>query len=272
MKLAIFWDHIRQAARQQDMPLPEMLRRVRALGSSLVELDLADLQADPSIAEQLRAADMGVSSIYNFFDFGRDGDGSPARALVDAAVQLGSQRIMLIPGFYTQPHPAIQQRERANMIRATIQACDMAAERGLTVTIEDYDAEDSPIRDSEGMLWFLDRAPGLRATYDTGNFRFCGEEALAAFDALSVHIAHVHLKDRALTTAAGEKAKVAMDGTPLYPGAVGSGIVPFEAIFDRLKRIGYDGVLTVEHFDSADQLANMTASAAFVKAHFEIEE
>ena len=60
MKLAIFWDHIRQAARQQDMPLPEMLRRVRALGYSLVELDLADLQADPSIAEQLRAADMGV--------------------------------------------------------------------------------------------------------------------------------------------------------------------------------------------------------------------
>lgn len=271
MKLAIFWDHIRRAAAQREVELAEMLRRARALGYSMVELDLADLKADPGIADQLRAADMGVSSIYGFFDFGRDGDGGVARELVDAAVRLGARKIMLIPGFYTQPHEAIRQRERANMVRAAIQACDLAAERGLMVTIEDFDAADSPIRDSAGMLWFLDRVPALRATYDSGNFRFCGEDELAAFDALCVHIAHVHLKDRALFTMDGEQPKVAMDGTALYPCAVGSGIVPLKAVFERLKRIDYDGVLTVEHFDSADQWANMEASAAFIRAHFEIE-
>ncbi len=272
MRLAIFWDHIRRAAEQRGVERPEMLRQVRALGYSMAELDLADLRADPGIADQLRAAGMGISSIYGFFDFGRDGDGSAARELVDAAVRLGAERIMLIPGFYSRADEAIRQRERANMVRATIQACDMAAEKGLTVTIEDFDGADSPIRDSAGMLWFLDRVPALRATYDSGNFRFCGEDELAAFDALGAHIAHVHLKDRALFTMGGERPKVAMDGTALYPSAVGGGIVPMQAVFERLKRIGYDGVLTVEHFDSADHLETMEASAAFVKAHFAIEE
>lgn len=271
MRLAIFWDHICRAAQQQGLPVAEMAKRVRALGYSLAELDLADLRAHPWIVEILREAGMGISSIYGFFDFGRDGDGDAAQELVDAAVRTGAQRIMLIPGFYTQMHPAVMQKERANMARAVVRACDLASEKGLLVTIEDFDAADSPIRDSEGMLWFLERVPKLYATYDSGNFRFCGEDEMAAFDALCVHIAHVHLKDRALSTPPAGKPKQAMDGTQLYPCAVGSGIVPMEAVFDRLKGIGYDGVLTVEHFDSADQWANMRSSAEYIRAHFAIE-
>ena len=271
MKMAIFYDHLRRAAIQRGISLEEQLAAAKDLGFELVEMDFADLQAEPGIWDKLQAAGIGVSSIYCFFDFGKAPQQDMRRALVAEALRVGAKKIMPIPGFYSSDKPEIREVERERMLLAMWALVAEATAAGLTVTIEDYDDELSPIRDSDGMRWFLERLPELRVTYDTGNFRYSGEEEMHAFDALQDKIVHVHLKDRALAALKGEPPKTAMDGTLLYPSPTGGGSIPMEQIFMRLKQMRYDGVLTVEHFDSADYWTNMQISAAFVKQHFQEE-
>ena len=271
MEMSIFWEHLRKAAQQQRISLSEQLARARALGYRQVEMDFADWKADPSIGQALQQAGLGVSSMYCFFDFGNAPQPDLRRELVTEALRAGAKKIMPIPGFYASADEKRREAERERMLLAMWALTAEATNAGLTVTIEDYDDESSPIRDSDGMRWFLQRLPELRVTYDTGNFRYSGEDALSAFDALADRIVHVHLKDRALRPLRGEAPKVAMDGTPLYPSPVGGGSVPMAQIFARLQQIGYDGVLTVEHFDSADCWGNMQASATFVRAYFQEE-
>lgn len=268
MKLSIFFDHVAKAAAQQGISLQEMLMRARMMGYTQVEMDYAALEAQPEIYEDLRATGMEISSMYCFFQFEKDSQQERRRALVAEALRVGAKKIMPIPGFYTTDDPAQREAERSRMLMAMWALLGEARQAGLTVTIEDYDDEPSPIRNSEGMLHFIERLEGLQATFDTGNFRYSCEDEMAAFDALAGKIVHVHLKDRALKAHLGESCKVAMDGAEMYPSPVGGGIVPMETIFERLKAIGYDGTLTVEHFDSADLQANMQASADFVKKYF----
>lgn len=271
MKMSVFYDHIRKAAEQQGISLQEMLVRARMMGYSLLEMDFDALQRDPSVEESLRTVGMGISSIYCFFDFGSAPQQDRRKALIEAAVRTGAMKIMPIPGFYSCADEGVREAERDRMLLTMWALMAEAQAAGVAVTIEDYDDEPSPIRNSEGMRWFLERLPELRVTYDTGNFRYSCEDEMHAFDALQDKIVHVHLKDRSLEAHVGEQPKVAMDGAEMYPSPVGGGVVPMERIFERLKAMGYDGVLTVEHFDSADMQANMQASADYLKKHFVFE-
>lgn len=268
MKLSIFFDHILKAAEQQGISLQEMLVRARMMGYSQVEMDYDRLLEYPDVPQILKSLDMEISSIYCFFDFGRDPQQNRRRTLVIDAVNAGAKKIMPIPGFYTTDDPETCEIERQRMLMAMWALTAEATAAGLTVTIEDYDDVPSPIRNSEGMCWFLERIPELRVTYDTGNFRYSCEDEMHAMDALQHKIVHLHLKDRSVEVHEGEKSKTATDGVVMYPAAIGCGVIPMGQIFDRLKAIGYDGSLTVEHFDSADMQRNMELSAAFVKQHF----
>lgn len=271
MKLSVFFDHIAKAAEQQGISLQEMLLRARMMGYSQVEMDFDALLAAPEIFDDLRTTGMEVSSIYCFFKFEQDSQQERRRALVAEALRVGAKKIMPIPGFYSTDDPAQREAERSRMMMAMWALMSEAQQAGLTVTIEDYDDEPSPIRNSEGMRYFLERLEGLQVTFDTGNFRYSGEDEMQAFDALKDKIVHVHLKDRALEVHPEEKNKIAMDGTVMYPSPTGKGVVPMERIFAGLKGIGYDGSLVVEHFDSADMQANMQASADFVKRYFKFD-
>ena len=264
MKLSVFWDHLLQAANLHETPLPEMLRAVRRMGYDMVEMDFDTIAADPSIVSLLQGEGMEISSIYCFFEFEKSRQADRIESLIQAALRTGARRIMPIPGFYHGEDASYRADEFARMLSGMERLTGLAEKAGLTVTIEDFDSAASPIRDSAGMRQFLDRLPALRVTFDTGNFRFCGEEELSAFDALADRIAHVHLKDRALTDEYGGNCLTALSGTPLYPCPVGSGVIPIDRILTRLKGIGYDGVLTAEHFGCRDPLTAMQASAEFI--------
>jgi len=268
MKLAVFYDHVLRAAEQRSLPLPEVLRRVRKMGYTLLEVDFDHLEADPALADKLRAAGFGIANICCYFSFEKEADRGRMQRLIAAAKQAGAPRVMPIPGLYTEKsNPA----ELARMTSAMAQLTSMAQATGLTITLEDYDHPLSPIYDSKGLLHFLRDQEALGVAFDTGNFRFANEDVLSAFHALKERIRHVHVKDRALAPCCGESNRTALDGTPLYPCAVGAGVLPLRDVFALLKGIGYDQVLTVEHFDADDQLQAMADSARFMHRHFTFE-
>ena len=160
--------------------------------------------------------------------------------------------------------PAISE----TAMELSLESVKEAKKRGITVVMEDFDAADSPYRDAAGVRYFLDRVPELRAAFDTGNFAFCDEDELDAFELLKDRIAHVHLKDRALTPGAPEERPlVSLGGRKLYAAPFGSGIIRGEEILRRLQKIGYDGVLTVEHYGAPRPLEYMERSAQWLRAH-----
>lgn len=267
-RIALFYQHIMEAAAQTGQSMEAVLARVRAAGIGYAECDMADLLRDASILPGLRAAGLGVSSIYGFYDFGNEPDGKAGYAQIELAAQAGCKRIMIIPGFYTdmaEASAAKREQERENMLAAMRDMCAYAAAKQITPMIEDFDDVKSPIASAKGMRWFLDRIPELRVAFDTGNFIYSGQDELEAFALLKDKIAHVHCKDRSLCRRPGAEEKLAADGRRLYPAAVGSGIIRMGQLVRLLEKQGYDGLYAIEHFGAPDQTAYMEESARFLR-------
>ena len=130
-------------------------------------------------------------------------------------------------------------------------AVKYGTEKGVTVTVEDFDGLDSPLAGMYGIHWFLQQVSELMYTLDTGNFLFYGEKVLDAFELLKERIVHVHCKDRRPETNASVQA--------------GTGYIPFAEVLENLKKQDYDGFLAIEHFDVDGQEECMRGSAEFLK-------
>ena len=262
MKKSVFYHHIAEAARQTNMPIQDIIRQVHSMGIGWAEADLADLKRDDTIAQMLLSEGMGISSIYGFYDFGCSQDGSAGFEHVDLAKKLGCGRVMIIPGFYTSDDRV--QYERDKMLAAMKEMCEYAESKGIIPTIEDFDDSKSPIATAEQMMWFAERIPQLMITFDTGNFMYSGQSELEAFELLKDRIVHVHCKDRSLEENDGE-LKLTVDGRAMYPAPVGSGCIKIKEILSALSSRGYDGIYTIEHYGTSDQLTYIKKSAEFLE-------
>jgi sugar phosphate isomerase/epimerase len=102
---------------------------------------------------------------------------------------------------------------------------------GVTLAIENH-----PERTPAELLAKVDAGGGtMAATVDTGWWATHGCDPVRAIEELGEHVAHVHLKD------------VLHEGEPHETCRWGEGVVDVEACVRALRRIGYDGALTVEH-------------------------
>lgn len=276
MKYSVFHHHICEAARETGCTVSEMMRTVRSWGIGYAELDRdavgADDDAIRAFARLLEEGGLLPSSIYGFYSWQEEGC-IPAEddLLLRQAELLGCPRVMIIPGFCTDPTDAEKcSAEKARMISGMQKLAAMAAARGITPTIECFDDARSPIATIEGMAEFLRAVPELMVTLETGNFLFSGDDILEAQYRFADRIAHVHLKDRFLPRLAQDvvpagDATTAVTGEVMYPCAVGHGHIPMETVLRRLHGAGYDGCLAIEHFGAADYAGTIRASIDWLK-------
>ncbi len=267
-KLATFYDHIQEMSRQEDCPVVEVLQNARKLGIEAVEASANNiLGREDEFGQELAMADMEISSIPAYFDFGNDLDVKlQATPILEAAQFLGAPRLLVIPGFWEEGDSPQQKEEKvARMTQCVAQLGELALEYGLSLVMEEYDSELSPIADIAGVRRFLDECPGLGCAFDTGNFRFAAEDVRDAYGRLKDRITHVHLKDRAYAPLLGEEPKVAVDQVGLYPAPVGGGDLPMAEIMERLRRDGYDGIYTIEHYGAKNQWDCLRRSVEWVK-------
>lgn len=277
MKYSVFYHHICEAARETGRNVDEMLLLARSWGIGYVELDRDAIGARGGdilgLCNQLTRCGMAPSSIYGFYSWQEEGS-VPAEddLLLWQAQLLECPRVMVIPGFYTDPADAEKCREeKARMIAGMQKLCAMAAARGITPTIECFDDARSPIATIAGMAEFLAAVPELKVTLETGNFLFSGDDILEAQQRFAGAIAHVHLKDRFLPRLSPDIAPtgdrtVAVTGEVMYPCAVGHGHIPMDTVLRRLSGAGYDGILTIEHFGAADYAQTIRDSIDWLKA------
>ncbi|MBQ8640218.1 MAG: sugar phosphate isomerase/epimerase [Lachnospiraceae bacterium] len=263
MKISVFYNHIQEAEKQTGRSRIDIMKELKAAGIDGVELGYQEYPPLAEFRQELAECGMEVSSIYRFFHYETDPDPAAGRELVEEAAALGCRKIMPIPGFYLPDVDRETVCQRMVQPLTHLVAC--AAQKGISVVMEDFDSTESPIATSKGMKWFADRIPGLFYTFDCGNFYYSGEEELSAFDVLRDKILHVHCKDRALAPLHGEAPLLCPTGARIYPSPFGSGVIKTGEIMKRLKEIGYDDYLVIEHFGAANQMEYMLNSAKWLK-------
>lgn len=277
MKLSIFYHHLQAWARQKGQPIDDVLETARQLGITHLEVDRDDIGDPLDFYTMLSLHDLHISSIYGFYDWVKDPDEYFDDLQIKQALHLGCNKIMVIPGFYTSQDPIVREDQKRQMCRSMYAFITRAAAAQLTVTIEDFDLDTSPICDSTGMLDFENQLCGLRTTFDTGNFYYSGEDALSAFPRLVNSIVHVHLKDRLVlpndwkeTHPGGDpsmlygKPKETTAGIPMYPCRVGAGCIPIRQILEQLHLRGYNDCCAMEFFDAADYEQTARDSVKFL--------
>lgn len=276
MKLSVFYDHITQAAAQSAgrYSVEEILSRCSDAGIRGIDIEYSQLAEDlDRICEALRYHYMEVASIYQMLDF-RDHDFmSRAKEQLELADRLGVKRILLVPGFLERDeakalhsvsadYDAVGQFMEQNLCIQTMKAAltelvQYAKPLGVEVTLEDFDNAEAPYSRMNELLWFMRNVPGLRCTFDMGNFAFGYENVMDAYELLKNYIVHVHCKDRG------------SEGSGLQSVPTGSGYIPIGQLVRKLKAAGYRGYLSIEHFGELDQMAGIEQSAHYLKSILE---
>lgn len=280
MNISVFYAHILQAAEQTGKALPELLLGVREAGIEAVEMELAYLESHEETHTLLREAGLQVSCIYQFYEMDaadekvQQKEREKARRHIAMAKRVGAKRILVVPGFladeeaqemkkcadYVQMSAFMESNAKIQRIKEGMQYIVALGEKeGVIVTVEDFDDYKSPVSGMQGILWFLKNVPGLRYTLDMGNFVYSDEDVLEAWELLKDYVSHVHCKDR------GEDVTCGRLNKGLLPVAAGEGYMPIAELIGKLKNVGYDGYLAIEHFDAKEQEECMKRSAAFLR-------
>ena len=255
MKLSVCYNHILLASEQTGLSLSEVLKKVKNMGIQSVACSYEELK--PYTREMkvlLKAVELEISCIYKYFDFGYEETGEAGYGLIDLAELMGAKFVLVIPGLLKEEVGIKREQAIKHMVEALRLMCDYAKDKGITVTLEDYDNVCAPYTTAKEILWFMEQVPDLKHTFDMGNYRYRGEDEIEAFELLKDYIVYVHVKDRSTAMKGEEVAKIAADGTALFSTPVGSGVIKIKEILDKLEFMGYDGTLNIEHFDAPNQL------------------
>ncbi len=271
MKLSTFYAHAVSMANKLNVSEKEALTKLHKLGYEGIDCDYDSIQSKGTgYFKELCSLGFQISSIYAVFDFARSIDEAKVSSLLNFAKELDCRRVMIIPGFFTEASvtPDGRELEMQKVISGVRFVTEKAKNTHITVTIEDYDLISSPCCRSTDLLRILDEIPELKFTFDTGNFHYIGEDALALAELFAERTAHIHLKDRSnLSLTDGDEAVPCYDGKLMYPSPVGKGIIPIGELLKILKpHVGDNGFAVAEMFGSADYESYLEQSTDFLKS------
>lgn len=161
-RLNIFLEHIYEAAQQRGTTFESMLSEARKMGYTGLECDLWRLSDCVNVRNLFESCGLNVASIYSMYDFLRD---TPEKSLdgmkrhLETAAYFGAEKVLAIPGFF-QPG---DDREAgfAKFAEQLSVMCELAAEYGIMVTLEDFDDSASPCCDTQGLERLMRSVQGL---------------------------------------------------------------------------------------------------------------
>ena len=265
-KITVFYDHIRQAALQENLPFEEICQKLTAAGISGIETDYLDIAGDDGeeFAEKLATLGLPISSVYCHFGWEKSSPDQNYIIVLKRLKQLGIHNLLAIPGFLRDGQSVDESIEE--MLPFMKKLCEAAPDYDVNIVMEDYDGALASFGTSDALKQYFDAIPSLGCAFDTGNFMFFGENAADALKVLINRVTYVHCKDRSATPVEGETPLKSMVGVDMYSSPVGKGVIPMKEILTDILATGYQGPLAIEHFGSISQLSYMLESADFLKS------
>lgn len=264
MKLSVFYHHIVEAAEQTGLSIQDILSQCVQAGIQAVELDLYHFREETDHLKLLNDAGIKAACVNNHYAMQNGFNEEEARAHIRAAVACGAMRILVVPGYLSAEEGAalgrvihdrkatfgfLENTPSAVLIAEALQRItEMASTQGVAVTVEDFDNAASPLSGLNSLLWYFEKVPELKCTFDTGNFITHNDDLHDAFASLKDRIDHVHVKDRG-------------NG----PVAIGDGKLPCGDILRLISENTNAEYMAIEHYGAPDQLRYILRSAEYIR-------
>ena len=263
MKKSIFYEHIAEAARQENTTISEIAKYAASLGYSGSDVPWTSLEDFCRIYDILQESGIKIASVHRFWDIFSPLDTADADNFFKTLTNHGCFTAMIIPsGAENKP---FTEEDFSTVCEALRTLCAMAKNYGITVTVEDFDSNDVIINNTGALKKAFAAVPDLYHSFDTGNYAFFGESEIEAFALFKDRIKSVHLKDRAFTPSTSDAVpQILSDGTTSYPCAVGKGDLKIRECLSLLAQISYDGYFSVEHFGHPKMKDAIRDSAKFL--------
>lgn len=268
MIISVYYSHIMAAMSQTGLSLEEVAKA--CLEHHINGFDVIMSQIDEKCLENvetLKKCGMTCCAMPAHTDFLHQSDEALTQKIINNAKALGVRVIMAIPGLFVDGDDKEATREfSAAPIK---RLCELAKKENIFVGVEDYDDANSAVAGIEGVGWYLNRLPELHCIFDTGNFAYMGDATLEAFESFKIRITQqIHCNDRRLVPVDSSRQRVRKTGEIDFPAPVGSGVIEHEEILKSLKAQGFDGIITIENFGSANALSDFLSSGDFIYKTF----
>jgi sugar phosphate isomerase/epimerase len=175
-----------------------------------------------------------------------------------------------------QRRPELDLNTGIDLAAECIEAClPLAAELGITLILENHYKDDFWLypefaQKQDVFCALVDRInhPNFGVNFDPSNAFLAGEDPLELLAKVSERVVTMHASDRyliqgTLADLRKEEAGVTGYAKRLRHGEIGKGLNDYDAIFKELKRVGFDGWISVE--DGVDGMDQLERSVAFLR-------
>ena len=192
---------------------------------------------------------------------------------IDMAHAMGASYCRVLSG---QRRPEIPVEEGIQLAAECIEAClPYAKQYGIILIIENHYKDDFWLypefaQRADVFCRLVDKIhdPNFGVNYDPSNTYLAGEDPVELLKLISKRVVTMHASDRYLIEGTledlrKEETDAAGYAKRLKHGEIGKGLNDYDAIFSELKRVGFNGWISIE--DGVDGMDQLDRSVAFLK-------
>ena len=191
--------------------------------------------------------------------------------------ELGGSYCRVLSG---QRRPELSVDEGINLAVQCIEAClPYAAQKNITLILENHYKDDfweypEFAQKMDVFCQLVERIhqPNFGVNYDPSNAFLAGEDPIELLKRVSARVVTMHASDRYLKEGKiedlrNEESGIAGYAKILSHGEIGKGLNDFDAIFTELKKVGFDGWISIE--DGVDGFDQLERSVFFIRSKIE---
>jgi len=192
---------------------------------------------------------------------------------IDMTHVLGGSYCRVLSG---QRRPELSVDEGVRLAADCIQQClPYAEEHGITLILENHYKDDfweypEFAQKMDVFCQLLDSIdhPNFGVNYDPSNTYLAGEDPIELLKRVSHRVVTMHASDRYLLEGTLEDLRKEEGGSTGYAkrlshGEIGKGLNDYDAIFTELKRVGFDGWISIE--DGVEGMDQLERSVSFLR-------
>jgi len=192
---------------------------------------------------------------------------------IDMTARLGGSYCRVLSG---QRREGLTEEEGLTLAVNSIKAClPYAKERGITLILENHYKDDfwtypEFAQKADVFCKLVDRIdhPNFGVNYDPSNTYIAGEDPLDLLRRISHRVVTMHASDRYLAEGTLDDLRKEEGGSVGYArrlrhGEIGKGLNDYDAIFTELKRVGFNGWISIE--DGVEGMEQLERSVAFLR-------
>jgi sugar phosphate isomerase/epimerase len=266
------------------MTISEWIALASTLGVQGLEwyagfLEMGDERQWPRFRKEVEERGMTIPMMCCSPDFThpdaafRDNEKAKQKRWIDMTEALGGSYCRVLSG---QRRPELSIDAGVEFAADCITAClDYAACRRITLVIENHYKDDfwqfpEFAQKMDVFCQLVDKIqhPNFGVNYDPSNTYLAGEEPLELLRRVSHRVVTMHASDRYLIEGTIEDLRREEGGAAGYAkrlshGEIGKGLNDYDAIFTELRRVGFDGWISIE--DGVDGFEQLQRSAEFLR-------